>query len=225
VSFDIYPAVHTDPVVSGKLEFVARGVKRLVEWTTPGQVVWNCIECTRIGNREVKPTPAQVRAEVWMALTHGSHGLIYFVHQFEPTFREAALFDDPEMLAAVTRINRQIHELAPVLNCPTVPDAVEVRVAPAEIPVSTMVKRHAGSVWLFAVSLRPQASEVEFRLPGNSGSRTAEVLGESRAIEVVDGSFSDRFEGYAVHLYRLRLVPDRADERGFRQGSVRAFRL
>ncbi len=82
VSFDIYPAVHTHPEVAGKLEFVARGVERLRGWAGPDRIVWNCIECTRISNTEVKPTPDQVRAEVWMSLIHGSQGLIYFVHQF-----------------------------------------------------------------------------------------------------------------------------------------------
>ena len=54
-----------------------------------------------------------------MSLVHGSRGLIYFVHQFKPKFNEHALLDDPEMLAAVTAINRQIRELAPVLNSPS----------------------------------------------------------------------------------------------------------
>ena len=40
-----------------------------------------------------------------MALIHGSRGLIYFVHQFEPRFIEAALLEDPQMLTAVTALN------------------------------------------------------------------------------------------------------------------------
>ncbi len=40
-----------------------------------------------------------------MALIHGSRGLIYFVHQVKPSFREAARLDDAEMLAAVTKLN------------------------------------------------------------------------------------------------------------------------
>ena len=68
-----------------------------------------------------KATPHQVKAEVWMSLIHGSRGLIYFVHQFQPRFNEHALLDDPEMLAAVSAINHQIHDLAPVLNSPDVP--------------------------------------------------------------------------------------------------------
>lgn len=83
-SFDIYPAVHDKPEVAGKLEFVAQGVERLVQWTRGEKAVWNCIECTQIGHPQVKATPQQVRAEVWMALIQGSRGLIYFVHEFKP---------------------------------------------------------------------------------------------------------------------------------------------
>lgn len=53
------------------------------------KVVWNCAERTRISNPDAKPTPAQVRSEVWMAIAHGSMGIIWFVHQFQPRFVEA----------------------------------------------------------------------------------------------------------------------------------------
>ena len=139
-----------------------------------------------------------------MALIHGSQGLIYFVHQFQPVFREAALFDDPEMLEAVTRINRQIHELAPVLNSPSLPEAVELGITPAEVPVATMVKRHGDALWLFAVSMRPQSAAVTFQFTTAFEARTVEVLDESRSIPVRDDRFVDHFEPYAVHLYRLR---------------------
>jgi hypothetical protein len=204
VSFDIYPAVHTHPEVAGKLEFVARGVERLLNWSGPDQLVWNCIECTRISNTETKPTPAQVRAEVWMSLIHGSRGLIYFVHQFQPTFREAALLDDPEMLEAVTGINRRIHTLAPVLNSPSLSDAVRSSSVPADVPVATMVKQHGDATWLFAVCLRPQRVEVTFRFQSPVGAPAVEVLDESRSIPIRDGQFTDSFEPYGVHLYRLR---------------------
>jgi hypothetical protein len=96
VSFDIYPVVHRNKDVAGKLEFVPKGVERLRRWSNDEKPVWNCIECSRISNTEVKPTPRQIRAEVWMSLIHGSRGLIYFVHQFKPTFKEASLLVDSD---------------------------------------------------------------------------------------------------------------------------------
>ena len=149
-SFDIYPVVHDSKEIAGKLEYVGQGVKRLVDWAGGEKVVWNCIECTHIGNAQVRATPQQVRSEVWMALIRGSRGLIYFVHQFQPTAREAALLDDPEMLSAITLINRQIRELAPVLNSPTVADGLTV--TPAEASLATMIKRR-GKTFLFSPSI------------------------------------------------------------------------
>lgn len=204
-SFDIYPVVHDSPEVAGKLEFVARGVKRLVDWTGGEKPVWNCIECTHISNPRVRATPEQVRAEVWMALIQGSRGIIYFVHQFQPAFNEAALLDDPEMLRAVTDINRRIHALAPVLNSPTLTDGLTIESADPEIPIAGMLKRFNGVTYVFAANLRPRLTRASFSLMSNADSlEQADVLDESRQLGVDKGIFADDFQPYAVHLYRLR---------------------
>ena len=202
-SFDIYPVNHDRSEVSGKLWFVAQGVERLVKWSGGEKVVWNCLECTRIGDVDRKPTPHQVRSEAWMSLVHGSRGLIYFVHQFKPTFREAALLDDPEMLAAVTALNHLISQLAPVLNGPTVPDAATVRSENADVPIALMVKQHEGATYLFAVGMRDGATTATFTLGGINGETAVEVLGEHRTRTAKEGSFSDRFGPWDAHLYRV----------------------
>ena len=203
VSFDIYPAVAA-PGVKGNLWYVARGVKRLREWGQDQRPVWNCIECTRIGNPNVKPTPAQVRAEVWMSLIHGSRGLIYFVHQFKPNFIEAALLVDPDMVAGVTATNQQIHALAPVLNSPTIADGVAVETQPKETPVHAIVKRHGGATYVFAVAMHDQETTATLRVKDLPAGAKLEVLGENREVAAANGAFNDHFTGYAVHLYRTR---------------------
>ena len=204
-SFDIYPAVHKSPEVAGKLEFVARGVERLVKWSGEDRPVWNCIECTHIGNPRIEPTPDQVRSEVWMALIRGSRGLIYFVHQFKPTFREAALLDDPEMLAAVTAINRQIRELAPVLNRPSVREGIEVKSSAKDAQIAWMLKRSAEAIHLFAVNLANVATEATFTVAAIPPEATVEVLGESRTVSLKEGRFDDSFKPYGVHLYKWQV--------------------
>src|SRR5271165_2428749 len=78
VSFDIYPVGSDTPRVKGKLEYVAQGVANLVKRTVPGQTVWTALETTALDpERPVKP--AELRAEVWMALIHGARGIVYFV--------------------------------------------------------------------------------------------------------------------------------------------------
>lgn len=203
ISFDIYPAVHDKPEVAGKLWYVPRGVARLVRWTENRKVVWNCIECTQIGNPKVKPTPQQVKCEVWMSLIHGSMGLIYFVHEWQPRFNEAALLSDSEMLQAVTEINKQIHELAPVLNSPTVKDGVSALSSNEGVPVATMVKQHKGSTYIFAAAMKEGGTKAEFTVKCGDSGQTIEVLGENRQIGVRNGVFEDDFGVWDVHLYRL----------------------
>jgi hypothetical protein len=207
-SFDIYPVVHESPEIAGKLWFVAHGVERLGRWSAGQKIVWNCIECTRIGNPERKATPRQVRAEVWMSLIHGSRGLIYFVHQFKPVFREAALLDDPEMLAAVTALNRQITGLAPVLNSPTLDEGLAVISGNPEMPIATMLKRHKSTNYLFAVPMREGNTDATFALKGLTGAEAVEVMGEERIIPVTGESFRDRFTGWDARIYRIGSVRD-----------------
>lgn len=220
VSFDIYPVVHDSPQIAGKLEYVPYGVTRLIQWSGGKRVVWNCIECTHISNPPKKATPDQVRAEVWMALIHGSRGLIYFVHQFKPDFKEAALLEDPELLPAITAINRQIQELAPVLNSPSLRDGVTVQVSPQGTaqgprsgahaslppigtgPIAWMQKQHGGTVHLFAVNMRNEPMRGRFTVKRVGTTGSLQVLGESRQLSVRNGEFVDEFEPYQVHLYR-----------------------
>jgi len=202
-SFDIYPVVHSRPEVAGKLWYVAQGVERLSSWANGQKIVWNCVECARIDNPNRKPTPQQVRCEVWMSLIHGSRGLIYFVHQFKPAFREAALFDDPDMLAAVTALNRQITELAPVLNSPSVTDIAAVAPENPAVPVAVMSKRHAGVIYIFSVAMRDGATTAAFTLRNLPGTTTVEVLGERRTLMAQNGTFKDHFASWDAHIYRV----------------------
>jgi len=202
-SFDIYPVAHADPPYVGKLDFVGTGVERLVKWTDGRKPIWNCMECTRI-HGEDKPTPKQVKAEVWIGLVHGSQGIIYFCHQFLPKEDDHALLDDPQMLAAVGAINREIRELAPALNSPTVKDALKVESSNAEVPVATMVKKQGGATYVFAVIMKLGEAQAVFTLEGLPAGAQVEVLGENRKIEPANGKFKDHFGNWDVHLYRIK---------------------
>jgi hypothetical protein len=202
-SFDIYPAAHSSPQVAGKLWYVANGVERLVKWTAGEKIVWNCIECTRIHNPTNKATPQQVRCEVWMSIIHGSMGLIYFVHEWQPRFNESALLSDAEMLSTVTAINKQITELAPVLNSPTLEGAASVSSDNKAVPIAIMVKKHEGATYVFAVAMRDGRTDATFAVRGVEGDKRVEVLGEGRTITSKNGFFKDTFSAWDVHLYRI----------------------
>jgi Beta-galactosidase len=201
-SFDIYPASHEKEEVAGNLWYVPQGVDRLKRWGEGRKDVWCCIETTGINNASRRPTPPQVRSEVWMALIHGARGIIYFAHEFKPKFIEAGLLADEAMAREVGAINRQIRELAPALNSSDVKDDASVTSSDVRVPIDFVVKRHAGETYLFSVAMRGGETTATFTLSGKGDARV-EVLGEERSIKPVGGKWEDRFTGYQVHLYRI----------------------
>lgn len=204
VSFDIYPAVHDKPEVAGKLEFVPSGVDRLRRWSRDEKIVWNCIECSRISNPDVKPTPQQVRAEVWMSLIKGSRGIIYFIHQFEPRFKEASLLEDEELLPAVTALNRQIQQLAPVLNSPSLAEAVVVQPSGAASSIEVMAKRHQDSLYLFVANMGPEPASATLQLQMPiATSAVLETIDGASPEPLRDSNVSLDMEGYGIGLYRV----------------------
>lgn len=207
VSFDVYPVAGIDKEDGGKyLWYLARGIERLYRWGKDEKPVWSMIETTGIESGKA-PTPQQVESEVWMALIHGARGIVYFAHEWVPEFNDARLLDDREMLTTVTRINRQIHSLAPVLNSDA-RIAVDIESEEPLIPVSAIGKRHGDDIYLFSIPLRYGKTRAVFKIPGMKGKAIAEVIGENRYIEVVDGVFEDRFGNFEVHRYRMTLEPE-----------------
>jgi len=205
VSFDIYPAVHRDAEVAGKLEYVPRGVSRLIDWTNGEKPVWTCIEASRINNVEKKPTVAQIRAEVWMSIIHGSRGLIYFVHQFKPNFNASSLLDDAELLAGVTALNQEVTALAAVINAPEQSKLVDVKSENSDVPIAFTVRRTGKRLHIFAVAMRAGATEVTFRIRPRARSKSVTVLGEADTLPLRSGKFVDTFGPYEVHLYEIEL--------------------
>ena len=202
ISYDIYPVTSCSgsaSAIRGRLEYVARGVDRLVNWSNGTKIVWNAIETTHISCVDDRPTPEEIKAEVWMSLIHGSMGITYFVHEWEPSFREDAIFRYPEIVGNVTEINAQITALAPVLNSPTIEDVVQVS---SSTLVDTMVKEHSGSTYLFAVGMENVSTSATFTIPGIA-TGVVDVLGENRQISINNNQFQDNFDAYGVHLYNI----------------------
>ncbi len=196
--------MHDKPEVAGKLEFVPRGVERLRRWSNDEKIVWNCIECSRISNTSVKPTPQQIRSEVWMSLIKGSRGIIYFVHQFSPNFKEASLLDDPELLEAVTRLNRQITELAPVLNSPTIVNAVAIESDSENPPFDILCKRYANSLYVLVSNAGPENAVATLRLLNPiSDSAQAREIENAKTVTIRDSIINVELAGYGVALYRI----------------------
>jgi hypothetical protein len=203
ISFDVYPVAN----YGGRLAQVPNGIDNLKAWIAKSgsdKVIWNAIEAVPVNSGDV-PTAAQERAEVWMSIIHGSHGIVYFVHQFggrgDRLVREDGIFNFPNLVHAVAAVNAEITGLAPVLNSPTIVDGVSVS-SHAATPVASIVKQQGGATYVFAVAERNNADTATFTLPGMRNG-TVQVLGERRERALSNGVFQDEFDGYGVHLYRI----------------------
>lgn len=134
-----------------------------------------------------------------MSLIHGAAGIQYFCHRMTP-LNETDCLDDAETAAALSRINREIIELAPALN--TQSYAVDALSSNTAVPVRAVLKQLGSERYLFAAGMADGATTAKFPLSGTRSPASVEVVGESRSIEPVDGAFEDAFEPYDVHLYR-----------------------
>lgn len=194
---------YTYPLANGHpLELTATGIDNLNAYASFEKPVMADLEASSIYGM-ARPTPHQLRAEVWMSLIHGAAGIQYFCHQMRPEaeFNETDCLDDPDTAAAMTRINREIESLAPALNTQS------FSMAPVSsnpmIPVHAVAKKPGSERYIFAAGMANGATTATFSLRGLADASSVEVIGEGRNLVPVDGAFEDAFEPHAVHLYRL----------------------
>ncbi len=205
VSYDVYPVTNIGkPDGENYLWYVAKGLRRLRDWTGGRKLIWNVVECTHISDPDHKPTPHQVRAEVWMSIIHGSRGITYFCHQWKPTQSSSAVLNDPPMVKAITAVNRQITELAEVINSPDLDGVAEVESSSDDVPIAMATKRHEGNLVLLTVGMRNGPTTGAFTVRGAADGAEVEVLGEKRTLRARDGKFVDAFGPYDVRMYRIK---------------------
>ena len=137
---------------------------------------------------------------------HGARGIIYFVHQFAPSFVEAGVLQDAEMTTAIGRLNRSIQDLAPVINSPEPAVHATLDALPGGGPkIAVLTRRQDDATFVFAVGMSEVTTQATFNLPVAGGS--VEVVDEGRTVPATAGSWTDEFQGYQVHIYRVQSTP------------------
>ncbi|MFW6145988.1 MAG: hypothetical protein ACOC7R_01490 [Planctomycetota bacterium] len=207
VSFDIYPANHSNDQYRGELWYVPFGVTRLNTWAEGGKIAWNCVEVSPIklnDQRSHIPTGREVRNEVWSAIIHGSRGIIYFCHQFEPKFNDHFVLTHDELREPFTELNHQIQSLAEVINAPVIENLATVYYANRRVPVKATFRSHDGYVYIFAAAMRHGRSVARFTVYGIDEGAEVEVIGEDRTLRCDGRAFQDTFANWDVHLYKIK---------------------
>jgi hypothetical protein len=191
-----YPVANQQPI-----ELVATGIENLNVYAGWSKPVIADIEASSIDGLP-RPSPAQLRAEVWMSLIHGAAGIQYFCHRMTP-LNETDCLDDADTATALERVNRELLQLAPALN--TQSYALRPTSSNDAVPVRAVLKQLGSERYVFAAGMADGATTATFTLNAIDAAVGIEVIGENRNIVPSEGSFEDAFEPYGVHLYRITL--------------------
>jgi hypothetical protein len=198
VSFDIYPVAYGDP---DKLWQVAKGLDQLKEWGSGDRPLMVALEG---GFGETWANKHQLRAELWMAINHGANGFFWFVHRWTKQDGKEVYYSDrmplkhPELGQAIRELNEEVLTLASVINSPEPSDTVTA----SGLEVDLGIRRTDKTLYVFAVERggKDGSAKISF---SDTVSGTIEALGEDRMLSCRNGTFTDDFEPWEVHLYKI----------------------
>lgn len=137
-----------------------------------------------------------------MSLIHGARGLMYFVHEFSPSFNEHALLDDPAMLAAVTRVNAEVQSYAEVLLRGRPIEGFECKPESPDRPVRAVALALGNSRFVFAIGMRNTTCKAALKVPGLSGTTVTSTT-DSAVVQTTNGAWTQSFGPYEVKIYAL----------------------
>ncbi|MGH4023619.1 MAG: hypothetical protein ACRDRV_03445 [Pseudonocardiaceae bacterium] len=167
------------------------------------QPIWAFIELGHPFTENWTPTinSDQIAGAVWNSLIHEARGIVYFNHNFGgPCHSQHVLRDEcgAAIRPTVTEVNRQVAELAPVLNT----QSYQWTFHPA---LDTMLKEHDGSFYIFAMpGPDSRTGEYTLALPEGVRGTRAEVLYENRTVPIEPTGLTDSFNAeYQYHIYRI----------------------
>jgi hypothetical protein len=133
-----------------------------------------------------EPTGAEAECMAYMALIHGTRGLMYFAQKprLEEQWNELRTLTD------------EVNELTPVLYSTDTTPSVS-----ADAPsIHVLSKTFGGKRYLIAVNESPLPVTTTLT-SAEAGSALAATMFENRNVNVLNGQITDTFAGYQRHVY------------------------
>jgi hypothetical protein len=181
VGFDLYPLQEwcyphrLGDVFHAQQELVRlAGEKPTFQWIEADN--WKCEGANTV-------TPATVRAESWLAISGGAHGLGFWPAHWPPAVGRA-----------ISAIRRDVARLGQAVYMPNQP------ASDGDPQVHVAARSFGGALYVFAVNAGWTPTDAKITVPALDG-RTLTVMGESRRFGTVGDSFTDHFAPLAVHIY------------------------
>jgi len=191
--FDLYPLGHCSndltAVYDAQRAFVRlAGAMPTFQWIETGP-----IRPTYCGGFQM--SPAQLRAEVWLAIAGGARGIGYFTHTWSPN--HSAFDVSLKLQRTIKKTSDQLAAVRPGLLGSTVLSGANSG------NIKVVARRSGDRVYVFAVNAQPSQMVAQVTVP-RLGDGRLQVFGEKRSTTVRDHRFIDTWKPLAVHVYVQR---------------------
>lgn len=144
------------------------------------------------------PTPAEYRAQAYIAICHGAKGLLYYTGTGEGGHGILARPEEGHW-EYLKKLVGELRDMSPVFMSADADKEAEVVTSGAL--VSVRLKQTKKGRVLLAVNRSIEPVKTQIRVPRLKG--TARVRGEDRVVKPEDNVLTDQFESYGVHVYEL----------------------
>lgn len=193
VMSDVYPVIrHRDQPLTP----VTAHIDRIHSLHGADFPVWPAIQVfggnDTEGGKWAEPTPAEVRCMTYMSLAHGAKGILFF--SYWPKL--------PRTWAEVGKLAHELHRLTPFLVLP----GKELAVTSADKALDLRCIQVGKSGIVIAVNTQPtfRTAAMKITIP-QAGLLSLPF--ENRQITLKNGTLTDRFMPYEVHIYQWGEVP------------------
>ncbi|MBB75506.1 MAG: hypothetical protein CMJ75_13450 [Planctomycetaceae bacterium] len=147
------------------------------------------------------PNRTELRCMAYLSVVSGATGIMWFSYDYNGKMREK----HPQAWHALRELAGEFKQLGPVFLSLASGGQRQRRKIRAASPLRVAVWRHGGARYVVAVNEENRnCGSVKLDLGEVAAVRDVEVLFEGRNVErAQDGSLSDRFGPYDVHIYRF----------------------
>jgi hypothetical protein len=177
--------------------------RQVVQQSYGSRAVWMVLQLFNLNNQF--PTYTQLRTQAYKAIINGANGILWwgFVSQQGIEY-EWDVVGNQQPYFDFKKLSQEVLALEPILISQPRPDllnsvsnpSVEFLVKAGTNPAQTVV---------FASNFTESPiGNVTFSLSSTSPQNSVTVYGEGRTLPVANGSFTDSFNGYDVHVYLVQ---------------------
>jgi hypothetical protein len=172
----------------------------------PRKPIFNFVELGTTSQAGEHITPGEIGGAVWSSIINGAMGINYFIEDTAPgpcgeagnVIRDTSCAGSVAATREVTKVDRQIKTLAPILNTQSYKYRFNSK-------LDTMLKYYNGSYYIFAMpGLKGGPGSYTLSLPVGLNASHVKVIDENRTLAINGRSFTDSFaKEYSYHIYEI----------------------